>query len=163
MPFHLYGGRDQTFAPRDVATDYVAIGIRTGTDGTREDVRQIVEQPQPQFAIEGTTTFSPTFWLDGVLSTDIGLDLGLVGTLDLLKLGATASVGGVDVLSFSSLSLNDLLQIDNTLFSERPVNLLMIWEAIDMVLILVVAGGGRCRLMTNEEVHLPCQTEVSFR
>lgn len=53
MPFHLYSGRDQKFAPGDVATDYVAIGIRTGPDGTREDVRQIVEQPQPQFAIEG--------------------------------------------------------------------------------------------------------------
>ena len=53
-------------------------------------------------------------------------------------------------------------QIDNTLFSERPVNLLMIWEAVDMVLILVVAGGGRCRLMTNEDMHLPCQTDVSL-
>jgi hypothetical protein len=31
-----------------------------------------------------------------------------------------------------------------------------------MALILVVAGGGRCRLMANEEMHLPCQTDGGF-
>jgi hypothetical protein len=31
-----------------------------------------------------------------------------------------------------------------------------------MALILIVAGGGRCRLMTDEEMHLPCQIEGWF-
>lgn len=70
----------------------------------------------PMFAITDTTTVSPTFWLDAYLTNDIGLDLGLIGTLDVLKLGATGSVGGIDLLNFNSLSLNQLLGIDNTLF-----------------------------------------------
>jgi hypothetical protein len=73
----------------------------------------------PQFAITEDTTFTPTFWLDAILTNDLGLDLGLVGTLDLLKLGATGSIGGVDLLNFNTLSLNNLLGIGNTLF-ETP-------------------------------------------
>lgn len=73
----------------------------------------------PAFAIGQTTTFTPKFWLDATLLHDLGLDLGLVGTLDLLKLGATGSVGGVDLLSFNTLSLNNLLGIGNSLF-ETP-------------------------------------------
>ena len=53
-------------------------------------------------------------------------------------------------------------QIDNARLSERLKSLRMVWEAVDMAVILVVAGGGCCRLMTNEEVHLPCQTEARF-
>ena len=53
-------------------------------------------------------------------------------------------------------------QIANAWQSDWPASLRMIWEAVDMAVILVVAGGGRCRLMTNEEVHLPCQTEACF-
>jgi hypothetical protein len=94
----------------------------------------------PQFAIDGTTTFSPTFWLDGVLSTDIGLDLGLVGTMDLLKLGATASVGGVDVLNFSSLSLNDLLEIDSTLFETPKVSFSVYGDTFDLEGFGAIAG-----------------------
>jgi hypothetical protein len=75
----------------------------------------------PQFAIADTTTFMPTFWLDALLKNDMGLDLGLVGTLDLLKLGATASVGGFDLLDFNSLSLNNLLGIGNELFKTPKV------------------------------------------
>lgn len=71
----------------------------------------------PDFAITDTTTFTPTFWLDALLKNDMGLDLGLVGTLDLLKLGATASVGGVDLLNFNALTLNNLLGIGNELFN----------------------------------------------
>jgi len=28
--------------------------------------------------------------------------------------------------------------------------------------LILVAGGGCCRLMTNEEMHLPCQTDGGF-
>jgi hypothetical protein len=38
----------------------------------------------------------------------------------------------------------------------------MVWMAVDILVILVVTGGGRCRLMTNEEMHLPCQTVAAF-
>lgn len=75
----------------------------------------------PDFAITDTTTFTPTFWLDALLKNDMGLDLGLVGTLDLLKLGATASVGGVDLLKFNALTLNNLLGIGNELFNTPKV------------------------------------------
>ena len=70
----------------------------------------------PQFAITEMTTFTPTFWLDAQLKNITGLDLGLVGTLDVLKLGATASVGGIDLLEFNDISLNQLLGLGNTLF-----------------------------------------------
>ncbi len=70
----------------------------------------------PRFAITDTTTVSPTFWLDAYLTNDIGLDLGLIGTLDVLKLGATGSAGGIDLLNFNPISLNQMLGIDNTLF-----------------------------------------------
>lgn len=75
----------------------------------------------PQFAINETTTFTPSFWLDASLTNDIGLDLGLVGTLDLLKLGAKGSFGGVFNLDFNPFTLNDLLGIGNTLFETSKV------------------------------------------
>jgi len=70
----------------------------------------------PEFAISHETTFTPTFWLDAILQNDTGLDLGLTGTMDLLKLGATASVGGINLLHFNPFNLNQLLGLDNTLF-----------------------------------------------
>lgn len=70
----------------------------------------------PSFAISQATTFTPTFWLDAMLRNTMGLDLGLVGTLDVLKLGATASVAGIDLLHFNPISLNQLLGLDNALF-----------------------------------------------
>lgn len=75
----------------------------------------------PQFAINETTTFTPSFWLDASLTNDMGLDLGLVGTLDLLKLGATGSFGGVFDLDFNPFTLNDLLGIGNKLFETSKV------------------------------------------
>lgn len=75
----------------------------------------------PLLALTETTTFTPTFWLDALLRNDTGLDLGLVGTLDLLKLGATASVAGIDILNFNSISLNNLLGIGNTLFETDTI------------------------------------------
>jgi hypothetical protein len=53
-------------------------------------------------------------------------------------------------------------KIENAWQSDWLAILRMVWVAVDMVLFLVVAGGGRCRLMTNEEMHLPCQTEGGF-
>ncbi len=70
----------------------------------------------PEFAITETTVFTPTFWVDATLTNTMGLDLGIVGTLDLLKLGATGTVLGADLLNFNPISLNNLLGIDNTLF-----------------------------------------------
>lgn len=70
----------------------------------------------PDFAISRETIFTPTFWLDATLRSLTGLDLGLVGTLDILKLGATATFGGFDLLHFNDISLNSLLGWDNKLF-----------------------------------------------
>ena len=89
------------------------LGMRDNWTGEWSDL--------PQFAITDTTTFTPTFWLDALLKNDMGLDLGLVGTLDLLKLGATASVGGFDLLDFNPISLNNLLGIGNELFKTPKV------------------------------------------
>jgi hypothetical protein len=94
----------------------------------------------PQFAIDGTTTFSPTFWLDAMLSNEFGLDLGLVGTLDLLKLGATASAGGVDLLNFGSLSLNDLLGIGNTLFDTPKLSFSVYGDSFELDGFQQIAG-----------------------
>ncbi len=71
----------------------------------------------PSFSLLETTTFTPEFWIDAMLKNDFGLDLGLTGTMDLMKLGATGSAGGVSLLNFGPLSLNTLLGIDNELFS----------------------------------------------
>lgn len=94
----------------------------------------------PQFAIDGTTKFSPTFWLDAMLTNEFGLDLGLVGTLEVLKLGATASVGGVDLLNFSSLSLNDLLGIDSTLFETDKLSFSVYGDTFDLDGFQEIAG-----------------------
>lgn len=76
----------------------------------------------PEIAISQETTFSPEFWIGATLKNILGLDLGLIGTLDVLKLGATASVGGLDVLGLNPISLNELLGIDNTLFETTKLN-----------------------------------------
>jgi len=70
----------------------------------------------PDLALFGTTTVTPTFWIEAILMTGIDLDVGLEGTLDLLKLSATGTVAGVDIIKFGPLTLNDLLGIDNKLF-----------------------------------------------
>ena len=88
-------------------------GLRSSWTGLWSDL--------PDFAITETTTFTPTFWLDAMLRNDLGIDLGLVGTLDVLKLGATATVAGVDLLKFNPFSLNNLLGLDNELFSTEKI------------------------------------------
>lgn len=85
------------------------LGLQTSWTGKWSDL--------PAIAIAETTIVNPLFWIDATLTNNMGLDLGLDGTLDLLKLGATASVGGIDVLGLNPLSLNNLLGFDNTLFS----------------------------------------------
>ena len=52
-PFYLYGGGTYTFKAGDFGTDFIGIGIRTGTDGTPDDVKRVVDELQPQYAIEG--------------------------------------------------------------------------------------------------------------
>lgn len=75
----------------------------------------------PEFAISQETTFTPTFGVDATFQNITALYLNLVGTLDLLKLGATASIGSLNLVDFNPVSLNDLLGIDRTLFD---INLL---------------------------------------
>ena len=52
-PFYLYGDGQYTFTSEDFETDFVAVGIRTGTDATANDVRVVTEELQPQYAISG--------------------------------------------------------------------------------------------------------------
>ena len=77
----------------------------------------------PSFSIIDTTVFSPTYWVDVVLKNNFGLDLGLVGTLDVLKLEAAAVIGGLDVLQFGPLSLNGLLGLGNELFATEKLDI----------------------------------------
>lgn len=83
-------------------------GMQTGWTGKWEDL--------PDFTLLESTTFSPTFWIDAMLTNEFGIDLGLVGTIDILKLGATASAAGTNLLNIGPISLNGLLGLDNTLF-----------------------------------------------
>ncbi len=76
----------------------------------------------PEFSLLETTTFTPTYWVDVILNNDFGLDLGLRGTLDVLKMEASAVVSGVELIQFGPLSLNSLLGLDNTLFDTDKLN-----------------------------------------
>lgn len=71
----------------------------------------------PDIALLDTTTVSPTFWIDAMLTNSLGIDLGLTGTMDILKLTFNASAGGVDIIGTSPISLNSLLGLGNELFS----------------------------------------------
>jgi hypothetical protein len=55
-PFYVYGGGTRQFKAQDFDSKFVAVGVRIGTDGMPEDVKQIVEKLQPQYAIEGAAT-----------------------------------------------------------------------------------------------------------
>jgi len=52
-PFYLYGGGTYTFTPDQFETDYVAIGVRTGTDASPDDVNFILQELHPKFRITG--------------------------------------------------------------------------------------------------------------
>jgi hypothetical protein len=94
----------------------------------------------PSFAIDATTTFTPTFWLDAMLTNEFGLDLGLVGTYDVLKLGATAKAGPVDVLRFNPQSLNRLLGLGNTLFETEKLSFSVYSDSFDLEGFQAIAG-----------------------
>lgn len=55
-PFYIYGGGTYKFTRDQFESDYVAIGIRMGTNGTSEDVKYIVEDLQPQYKILNANT-----------------------------------------------------------------------------------------------------------
>jgi hypothetical protein len=57
-PFYIYGGGTHEFSADDFATDFVGVGIRVGTNGKPDDVKTVVEQLQPRFAIDGAASES---------------------------------------------------------------------------------------------------------
>ena len=73
----------------------------------------------PAFAARtaGDLILTPTFWVDAMFTNALGLDLGLIGTLDLFKVSLVASAGGVNLIGTNPISLNSLLGIGNQLFS----------------------------------------------
>ncbi len=50
-PYYLYGGGTYEFSSEDFSTKYVAVGIRTGTNATEEDIKHIIDVLQPQYQI----------------------------------------------------------------------------------------------------------------
>lgn len=52
-PFYLYDGGAREFTADQFATDFVVVGIRTGTDGTEADLETISTQLQPEYKIVG--------------------------------------------------------------------------------------------------------------
>lgn len=75
----------------------------------------------PEMALSRTTTFTPTYWLDASLKNTLGIDLGLSGTMDILKFTFGASAGGVDIIGTNPISLNTLLGLGNTLFATNKL------------------------------------------
>jgi len=71
----------------------------------------------PDIALLETTTVNPTFWLEAMLNNVIGIDLGLTGTMDILKFTFGASYKGVNIIGTNPVSLNSLLGLGNQLFS----------------------------------------------
>jgi hypothetical protein len=76
----------------------------------------------PQIALLQNTTFMPTFWVDGQINNVTSLDLGLQGIYNLLQLTANVSIGGYDAIDLTSVSLNQLLGLGDTLFSTPTIN-----------------------------------------
>ena len=52
-PFYLYGGGERKFSADQFETDYVVVGIRTGTDASDADVKYILEELHPKYQIVG--------------------------------------------------------------------------------------------------------------
>jgi hypothetical protein len=76
----------------------------------------------PEIALQETTTFTPTFWIDGELSSETSLDLGLAGTYNLLQLSGHATIDGYDAIDLTTVSLNQLLGLGDTLFSTPTID-----------------------------------------
>lgn len=85
------------------------VGPQTFWEGIWEDL--------PDLALQKTTTINPTFWIEALLTNTIGIDLGLSGTMDILKLTFGASYNGVKIIGTNPISLNSLLGLGNELFS----------------------------------------------
>lgn len=121
-----------TFAPKLMATVNFSRGVHVeGKNGLQDSWTGEWSQ-LPQFAIDGTTTFTPSFWLDAMLTNEFGLDLGLIGTYDVLKIGATAKAGPVDVLRFNPLSLNRQLGLGNTMFETDKLSFPVYGDTFDL-------------------------------
>ncbi len=75
----------------------------------------------PSLALFGTTTFTPTFWLEAPMTNQMSLDLGLDGTWDLLKFEFDLQAGALPPLDISE-SLSGLLGLSSTLFSTPTLN-----------------------------------------
>lgn len=93
----------------------VRIANLPGTHTTWEGVWD--ELPEIAATVNGILTIEPEFWLDAMFTNLIGIDLGLSGTIDLLKFSVTASAGAVSLISTNPVSLNSLLGFGNTLFA----------------------------------------------
>lgn len=52
-PFYLYGGGTYRFTADQFESDYVAVGIRTGTDASKADVALISSELHPNYRITG--------------------------------------------------------------------------------------------------------------
>ena len=52
-PFYLYGGGNRKFKASQFATDFVVVGIRTGTTGTPADVDHVLKKLHPKYMIVG--------------------------------------------------------------------------------------------------------------
>lgn len=94
-------------------------GLQTSWQGAWSDL--------PDIALLGATTFTPTYWIDAMLTNNTGIDLSLIGTMDLLKFNFTASAGGVNIISTNPISLNSLLGLNNQLFSTPALNF-PVWD-----------------------------------
>ena len=81
----------------------------------------------PDIALLETTTFTPTFWLDAILTNTIGIDLGLTGNWDIYKFAFTAQAGPVTILESTPISLNRLLGLGNVMFSTPKLEF-PIWD-----------------------------------
>lgn len=54
-PFYLYGGGSRRFEREQFESDYLALYVRTGTDGSPADVQEVTQVLQPQYKIVGAT------------------------------------------------------------------------------------------------------------
>lgn len=52
-PFYIYGGGSRSFEAEQFESKYVVVGIRTGTNATADDLKEITQVLQPKFDISG--------------------------------------------------------------------------------------------------------------